>query len=115
FSLYKTAFRRVRHELWIILEVIDNCAHCGTWRVDKADCLELFQVRLSVWPAVNDHVFSVSRQFPTLFRAYRTGEVGCKCVRTGNKQDQTEAGENSAKHRAMIHGLSRLATFLFTA
>src|SRR5882724_1167415 len=64
FSLDDATLRRVGHETRITFDIIDNLVNRLGRCVDFAYRFELFQVRPSVWPAVNHYAVALFNCFP---------------------------------------------------
>ena len=101
----QSALGRVRHELWIILEVVDHCTDGVSGRVNRADSFKLLERRTRTRAAVDrDIVFSNGDSFQPLVAANGPSAANSRLVQPARKM-RHQTVKNSLVHRAMIHRL----------
>ena len=91
------ALCRARHELWIILKIIDYGADSASRRVNRADSLELFERRTWMRAAVNLNIFVANGQFPVAVLTSRL--VSSEDGWTTSEKKRHQKGEEPLGHR----------------
>src|ERR1700730_5056492 len=100
FPFYETALGGEGHELWILLEIIEDVVHRASGRIDLADCFVFFQRRSRARAAIEHDAPALARQFPIivgLARKIRFRGKGAPSGREHQKQEQT-----SPRHSAIL-------------